>query len=337
VEFRYTAMSLSAPELVQFRFRLEGLEGVAEEITSARVARYRRLSAGEYEFRVAARQEGGAWNEATARVTLTVTPRYWESRWFRLAALGLLVGAASGAGHWAGARRLRRRLAISEQKAALEQERSRISRDLHDDLGTGLTEITLLGAVANLPSSSPDRVKGCLGEIGDKSHELVRSLDEIVWAVNPKNDSLSNLVSYLCLFAQRLLERAAIQCRLDVPRDLPDRPLDARQRHALFLATKEALSNIAKHSAASEAWLRVTLTNSILTIALEDNGRGFDEVIRKPARNGLKNIDSRMRELGGRSSIRSVVGGGTRVELQLELGDAPPPRPRKKFWKPGRS
>jgi len=305
---------------VQFRYQLVGLDESPVEAGSARVVRYSYLPPGNYEFHVTARNEGGDWHEAGASLAFEALPRYWQTWWFRLAGMGVLLGASAGTARWVITRRLRRRMAALEQQHALESERSRIAQDLHDDLGTSLTEINFLSAMAGSSSSSPNEVKGCLEGINEKSLELVKALDEIVWAVNPKNDSLPNLVNYLCLFAQDYLRPAAIQARLDVPPGLPDLPLNAEQRHTLFLVTKEALANAAKHSAASEVWLRVVLKDALLKLVVEDNGRGFEVGTLPTNRNGLKNIENRMRCLGGCGQVHSAKDGGTRVEMELPLG-----------------
>jgi signal transduction histidine kinase len=208
---------------------------------------------------------------------------------------------------------------VNKQTTKVQKERLRIAQDLHDELGTGLTEINLLSTVATSPSCSTEEVKDCLKSIQHKSLQLVKVLDEIVWSVNPKNDSLSNLIHYLCLYSQEFLRTASIRCRLDVQPDMPDLPLNAEQRHALLLVTKEALTNAAKHSAASEIWLRVTLRDSFLTVIVEDNGHGFDDSARQGDRNGLDNIENRMRDLGGSGLIRGAVGQGASVELRLAL------------------
>jgi signal transduction histidine kinase len=312
-------LSFAAPEQVRFRYHVVGLDEPPVEAVTARTVRFSYLPPGKYEFRVTACIEGGAWNEAGASLAFEVLPRYWQTWWFMLVGICVLLGASAGTARWVITRRLRRRMAVLEQQHALEAERSRIAQDLHDDLGTSLTEINFLSARAASPSSSQMEVKGSLESINDKSLELVKALDEIVWAVNQKHDSLRNLVNYLCLFAQDYLRPASIQCRLDVPPGLPDLPLNAEQRHTLFLVTKEALANAAKHSAGSELRLRVALENSRLSLVIQDNGRGFDEATLKGDRNGLKNIEARMRHLGGRAMVRSVVAQGTRVELELPL------------------
>ena len=319
LEVGFTALSFAAPENVRFRYQLVGSDDVPVDAGTTRLARYNRLPPGKYEFQVAARTESGGWGEVTSNLALMVLPHYWQTSWFRLLALVAALGATAGIARVLILRRVERRLAILERQHALEAERSRISQDLHDDLGTSLIEIKFLSTVAGSATSSAAEVKSYLADINNKSLELVKALDEIVWAVNPKNDSLRNLVNYLCLFAQEFLRTASVQCRLDVPPGMPDLPLNAEQRHTLFLVVKEALANAAKHSAASEVRLRVALRDSRLALIIEDNGRGFDTAALKPGRNGLKNIDSRMQHLGGRASIRSVPNEGTRVELELPL------------------
>jgi len=319
LDIGYTALNFVAPERVRFLYQLVGLDESPVEAGSARAVRYSYLPPGKYEFHVTASNEGGDWNEVGARLAFEVLPRYWQTWWFRVAAACALLGATAVIARLVITRRLRRRMELLEQQHALEAERSRISQDLHDDLGTSLTEINFLTAVAGSPNSSTAEVKGYLASINDKSLELVKALDEIVWAVNPKNDSLRNLVNYLCLFAQDYLRPAAIQCRLDVSPGLPDLTLNAEQRHTLFLVTKEALANAAKHSAATAVWLHVSLKDSRLSLVIEDNGRGFDPSVLKPDRNGLKNIAARMLHLNGSGMVHSVASQGTRVELELPL------------------
>ncbi len=316
----YTALSFTAPDRVQFRYQLLGLDASPVDAGGARAVRYSYLPPGNYKFQVTACNEDGVWNEHWASLAFEVLPHYWQTWWFRLAAIGVMLATTAGAVRWAIKRRLRQRMEALEREHAVEVERSRIAQDLHDDLGTSLTEISFLCAVAGSPTGSPAEVKGSLESITEKSLELVKALDEIVWAVNPKNDSLRNLVNYVCLFAQDFLRPASIQCRLDVPQGLPDSPVNAEQRHTIFLVTKEALANAAKHSGATEVWLRVRFESSLLTLVVEDNGHGFDAAALKPGRNGMHNIETRMRHLGGRGLVRSGQSRGTRVEMQLPLG-----------------
>ena len=205
----------------------------------------------------------------------------------------------------------------------MERERQRIAQDLHDDLGTSLTEINLLSTVARSPSATPAQVKTRLEGIAEKSHEMVKALDEIVWAVNPRNDSLPRLVNYLCLFVQEYLEPTPIRVRLDVPGELPMIPLKADQRHSLYLVVKEAVANVAKHSQASEVWLRMKYGADALELVIEDNGQGFDPAQANPDRNGLNNMQDRMTRLGGSCAISSTPGKGTCTRFKLPLPETP--------------
>jgi signal transduction histidine kinase len=199
------------------------------------------------------------------------------------------------------------------------EERALIAADLHDDLGARLTELSLLGSLGVRTALLPERARSCLGEISLKSNEMVTALDEIVWTVNPKNDSVSSVVNYFCHYAQRFFEPTPIRCRLDVARDLPQSPLNSEQRHHMFLAFKEALNNVARHSAASEIWLRVSAREGALRVTVEDNGRGFAGEPAASEADGLANMRARLARSGGACEVRSAVGHGTTVEFTLPL------------------
>ena len=172
-------------------------------------------------------------------------------------------------------RRLRLRLRRLEQEAAVQNERARIAKDLHDDLGAHLSQIAMLSELAQSDFAKPEQARGHIDLIFRTARSVTRSLDEIVWAVNPRNDQLDRFTGHLCTFAPEFLRAAGISCRLDVPMELPTTPLPANVRHHLYLAFKEALHNVVKHSGAKEVWLRLQVTPRELTLTLEDNGRGF--------------------------------------------------------------
>jgi signal transduction histidine kinase len=148
-------------------------------------------------------------------------------------------------------------------------------------------------------------------------------MDEIVWAINPKHDTLSSLVAYLSNYAQDYLRPAGVRCRLDLPAELPPFPLTTEERHNLFLTVKEALNNIAKHAAASEVWLRATLDTDHCNISIEDNGCGFQTASARPDGNGLRNMKDRLAAIGGEFRLASRPGGGTKLELILRLKRLP--------------
>ncbi|MEY2429032.1 MAG: hypothetical protein QOJ40_1917, partial [Verrucomicrobiota bacterium] len=207
----------------------------------------------------------------------------------------------------------------TERQRALEEERSRIAQDLHDDLGATLTQIRFLSALesrdALLPQTSRDR----MGQVSEKSREMVTSLDEIVWAVNPANDSLPSLATYLCQFAEEFLRATPISCRLDVDDALPQAALTSEIRHNLYLAVREALNNIAKHSEATEVWLRIQSGPHHLRISIEDNGRGFSYLSNASTGEGLANMRRRLEKISGTFECETQPGSGTVCRISLPL------------------
>jgi signal transduction histidine kinase len=207
----------------------------------------------------------------------------------------------------------------AEYQRALEAERTRIAQDLHDELGATLTEIRFLGAVKSRDPSASEDMRLHLKEVSDKSHQMVSSLDEIVWAVNPANDYLPNLASYLCHVAEEFFRASEIRCRLDMDEVLPALSLSSEMRHSLYLVVREALNNIAKHSQAKETWLRIHYQGKALRIVIEDNGRGFEVATAGSARNGLSNMRSRLKKIGGDLQYDSKPGRGTICRIELPL------------------
>ncbi len=207
----------------------------------------------------------------------------------------------------------------AESQRALEAERTRIAQDLHDELGATLTEIRFLGAVKSRDPSALEDMRSHLKEVSEKSHQMVSSLDEIVWAVNPANDALPNLANYLCHVAEEFFRVSEIRCRLDMDEVLPTLSLSSEVRHSLYLVIREALNNVAKHSHATEAWLRIHYQENTLRIVVEDNGRGFEVMTDGPARNGLNNMRSRLKKIGGEFHYESKLGQGTIYRFELPL------------------
>jgi len=326
VELRYTGLSLTAPEKVRFRYRLEGLEQTWVDAGARRWAQFNHLRPGTYRFQVIASNGEGVWDPQGAHLTLRVRPHFWETWWFMgllgLAATGLVAASA----RYVTARRLRREMERLERQRAVALDRARIAKDIHDDLGSGLTQISLLADLAR--NDLPQETEAHLTQISETARDLTRAMDEIVWAVNPKHDTLDSLTTYVCRFAQEYLNFAGILCRLDVPSQLPPRPLTSEIRHHLFLAVKETLNNIVKHARAHEVRLRLSPTDDRFSLVIEDDGEGFDARDARaagPGRErvtpgqGLENIARRLEAIGGSCLVHSQPGGGTRVELTVTL------------------
>jgi signal transduction histidine kinase len=214
---------------------------------------------------------------------------------------------------------MRRRLRWLEQARAVEQERMRIARDIHDDLGARLTQMAFLSDMVAGDIGANGKTGERLMKLADSSREAIRSLDEIVWAVNPRRDSLPDFVDYLSHHANEFFAASATRFRQDLPMIIPDIPLPTDLRHQLFLACKETLTNISKHARATEVWLRLTVNGNALEIIIDDNGQGFPTGDSASVGNGLANLRNRLAAIGGHCRVDSRPGQGTRVHLQVKL------------------
>ena len=320
VEFHFTALSLVAPERNRFKYRLEGLENAWVDAGSQRFVTYPHLPPGRYAFRVTACNNDGVWSERGATMAFVVRPHFYETWWFGVCAVTLLLGGGAWAVRFTAVRRLRRKLHRLEEINAVEKERTRIAQDIHDELGANLTRIALLTEVGQKHRDQPEEVAADLGKISATAREAVRAMDAIVWAVNPRNDSLDNFANYISQFAEEFFRPTAIRCRLDVPADLPEQPLSTEARHQLFLAVKEALNNVVRHSGASEVWVRLGMEHGELKLTIADNGHGIASLAAKGAgHDGLDNIRQRIEGLGGRFDLQSDAASGTSLILRLPL------------------
>ena len=287
-----------------------------------RAAYYNNLAAGTYMFRVKACNKDGVWSDEAASLTVILQPHYWERMWFRALIAILVIGGASGSALYATRRRMQRKVAMLEQQHAVEKERVRIARDMHDQLGAGLTQIGLLGEFARRDVRKGKTAGDHAEKICDAARELAQTLDEIVWMVNPRNDTLHKLGVYLAAYAEEFFQAASIRCRIDIPPGLPEIPLSAELRHNLFLVVKEALNNVVKHSKATEVWLRLALEGERLAIVIEDNGVGFAMENADLSRNGLCNMVARMEEIDGTFRLSSRPDQGTRIYLRTSIRNA---------------
>jgi len=206
-----------------------------------------------------------------------------------------------------------------EHQRAMEQERARIAQDLHDELGSGITEISMLASRAKFATAPDEKRNQYLEQAREKAREMVTALDEIVWAMNPKHDSLASLVSYFCLYADRFLGLANIAWRLEDMPGTSDPMVDSRHRHQLFLAYKEALTNVVRHADASEVRLGIQVEQGQVRLTIADNGRGFSPEVHTEEMDGVVNMRARIEKLGGRFEITSETGQGTTVRFLMPL------------------
>ncbi len=319
LRFQFTAPSFSHPEHIIFRHQLAGLETDWTLDGNNRVASYPRLPPGKYEFRFTASKRDGDWNKNHLSIPFEVTPAYWQTAWFRVLGLiffGALIGSLV---RYRYVRKMRQKLAVLQRARAVEQERMRIARDIHDDLGARLTQIALLSEMVSVEVGEKGKAGERLGKLSNSSREAVRSLDEIVWAINPQRDSLPEFVDYLAHFTNEFFKSSSIRCRQDMPLVVPQLRLATEIRHHLFMACKEALNNAQKHSNATEVWLTLAIENNEIVIIVRDNGTGFDKRSRRGTGNGLANMSERLIAAGGNCAVDSNPGQGTTVTIRVAL------------------
>jgi signal transduction histidine kinase len=285
--------------------RLQPVWKGAEGCTVAEIA-----SAGEYVWRInLVDRQCGAPQRVVLGILLPVTRQIWFWVLIATVVLSLLFAAW----RYVAALRLQR-------EHALDRERGRIARDIHDDLGTSLTRISVLAENATTELCELAQVKESVRMVWDIAQEMTRKMDEIVWAINPSHDSLDSLATYLGSYAARAAKEAGLRCRLDLPIQLPGWQLSAEKRYQLFLAFKEAVGNVLKHARASEIKVGLTVTADGLELFVKDNGRGLPGGPGVPgvqAGNGLVNMRHRLTQLNGTFRIDSPACGGTRITFAV--------------------
>lgn len=321
LEFRLAALSYTAPESVVLRHQLEGLDPQWVETGSDRVASYVNLPPRDYRLRVIACNSAGQWNEAGATLAFTVVPAWWETLWFRITAGALLLVLTAGLARALARRRLKAKLQRLEQEHALEKERARIARDLHDDLGAGLTEVGLLAY--RLVGVAPPALSPQLSGLAWRTRRLATELSGIVWTMGADNTSLDRLAIFLRRYAERLFRNTGTLCLVDGVGDIPAVPFRPDPQHHVLAAVKEALNNILMHAQATEARIEMRYAHATFELCIADNGSGF--LLADPVThdgNGLRNILSRVDEIGGTVKIESAPGRGTRIVLRIPC----PPR-----------
>jgi signal transduction histidine kinase len=329
LEFHYTALSFQTPEKSRFKYKLDGVDLDWRDADTRRTAYYNSLLPGNYHFHVMASNNDGVWNEAGASLAVVLAPHFWETGWFRGLAALTLLGAATGMGRYVTRKKMQRKLELLEQRHAIEKERGRIAKDIHDDLGSSLTRIMMLGERAEEGLVKQEDVGAHVRKIVNSARDTVQSLDEIVWAVNPENDSLDGLVEYISHYADEFFENTNVHCRLEMPLQLPGLALASDARHDLFLAVKEAFHNILKHSRATEVRVCVSESDGLAQIVVEDNGCGFtvngSGNGNGPGRkgNGLENMRRRVAALGGQFSVITAPGQGTKLTFTARLNRNP--------------
>lgn len=317
ITLEFGAINLVKPEQNLYAYMVTGVD--KDWIYSSRnYASYANLAPGDYAFRLKVENEAGSWSDILS-LPVSIRPPYWATWWFRLFAVVLCGGAIVFPVRYVVQRNLRERILRLQQEQAVEKERNRIARDMHDDLGSGLTKIAILSEVTKAQLAVPGAAAANLDVISNASRELVDNLQDIVWVLNPRNDSFSSLLLYIKEYVQDLFEPTGVTCMVTTDALMRDFPLPEEKRRNIFLTVKESCNNILKYAESSEIHLKVGIDLNRLVIEIMDNGKGFDMEEVGPFSNGLRNMRNRIEQIGGRFEIKSAKGAGTTVKMQIAI------------------
>ncbi|HOW67002.1 MAG TPA: two-component regulator propeller domain-containing protein [Candidatus Paceibacterota bacterium] len=335
VEIRFTATTFIEPEKARFRYRLVGHDVDWRHGGRERLVFYTNLSPGHYAFEVMACNQHGYWSVAPAVFAFSLAPRFYQSTAFRWGCSAAIAGALATWHLWR--RRRRRERQRQRHQELLLDERSRIAKDLHDELGASMTGIALQMEVCT-NQSSPEALPKQIRELAGALRASAGRMRELVWTINPGCDTLECLCARLGQYAEQYLRTAGLRCRLDLPMEAPDFEVPAEARHQLLMIVKEALTNIVKHAQATEGLLQLQWDDSCLRLTVADNGCGLPKEghfwmienartseASHPRENnsirggGLDNMEQRAKSLGGTLRLMARPGGGTQVILEFPL------------------
>ncbi len=317
LELRYTANVFAEPSKVQFRYWLEGHDRDWQPGGNRRLTHYTALGPGSYTFKVSASSPYGDFGPP-ALLRFRISPFFYQ-RWWFFVLCGLSVVLAA-AGVQSYRLHIQRRILQLEKEHALEKERARIAKDMHDDLGARLTQLGLISELVESPDFRQDPTASPpLPRVSSLAREAVRSLDEIVWAVTPGKNTLDQLAGYLLHSAQDLISPSGIRLDVRMPQQVPSSPLSSELRHNVYLVMKEALNNAVKHSEATRIILEMSFTSGAALLRVTDDGRGFDPGEAAGAGNGLANMAKRAESVGARFECTSRPGHGTSISIGFPL------------------
>jgi signal transduction histidine kinase/ligand-binding sensor domain-containing protein len=314
--FHFAALNFVHPENNQYAYTLVGHDTSWNHVGTRQYARYANVEPGSYTFRVKASNNDGIWNEVGTSLAVIITPPWWKTTWFSIGLWATALLSLGGTIRYIERRKLKKRIAELEKERAVERERARISQDMHDEVGSSLSEIAILSELAKKrPADAGEHVE----EISERTAELIDNVSEIVWAMNPKNDTFDNLVGHLRRYAVKYLNISGLACEFVAPEFIPAIPLPAEVRRNVFLVVKEALHNAVKYSEASVVQLSLAIHDRLAELTLKDNGRGFGSGEIQGSGNGLPNMRKRMEDVHGSFEIRSGPGQGTTVMISFPI------------------
>ena len=314
--FQFRGIDFDNTNKIRYKYQLEGWDKDWIYSNTLNEVRYNNLPYGKYFFNVKAEGSLGVWSDEVRRVSVIIYPPFWKTWWFYSLLFLVIIGSVILVTRRIAQRKLKMQLAEFEKQRELDKERQRISREMHDDIGSGLTQIVLMSeSVKNKTGAGGEKE---LSDITHTSRQLVNNMSEIIWSLGTENKTLDQLCSYMREQLNKQLEYAGMNYKIELPEYGNDIILSNEQRRNILLVTKEIVNNAIKYSKAKNILIKGEIKNSNLSFIVEDDGRGFeiDKIYRG---NGLKNIKTRIEELGGKMESVSEPGKGSRFKYSFSV------------------
>jgi len=317
VSFDFAALEYTNSKKNEYEYMLVGADQNRVSSGNKHYARYSGLKPGKYLFKVKASNNDGIWSEEKTLLTITVKAPWWLTWWFFILLSILLIGIGYVIVQLIINQRLKEQRIIIEKQKAVEEERTRISKDMHDDIGSGLSKIAIMSELLKTKAMKEEKtdMKKNIDKISSTAGELVDSMSHIVWAMNPQNDNLENLAAYIREYVLDFFDDFNVHCILDFPETIQPVHLTQQARRNIFLVIKESINNIVKYADADEIKISLSVPENIIYLSISDNGKGFDMNSTHRFGNGLINMKKRMEDIGGKYEIYSEKEKGCRTEI----------------------
>jgi len=319
-KFDFVAISYKDRINIKYKYRLLGSDTNWIDVNSINELYFANISPGIYKLEVIALDGFKVKSYLPAVYKFEILAPYYQTLWFKLLLLLLLLTIIYSSIGYIFKRNLKEKILILEKEQALEKERIRISQDMHDDLGSGLTKIAILSEVTKNEMKDPERAKKHLENISQSSRQLVESLQNIIWIMNTNNEGVEDFFAYIHEYALKFLENSNIQFKYHIDSSLLQRiNLSQEVRRNIFLVIKEALNNTVKHADCNEIIFQAKKNKDKILLMIEDNGKGFDEnQIRKKA-NGLKSMKERILSINGKIEFVNNDHDGFKIYIEIPI------------------
>ena len=305
ITVEFASLDYSYQQHIQYAYRLNDDEWI--KIGNQHILSFSDLGAGDHHLQVRSTDNEGVWLNNEISCLIIVHPWWWQTSWFRMGMGVLAIWVLMVAIRFYYHRKLQKQKIIMERQQAVERERTRIATDMHDDLGANLSRIKFLSETIGIKKQKQERIEDEINGIRHYSNEMIDKMGEIVWALNEKNDSLSDLLAYTRSYTVEYLAQNGIETSVETPEQIPDLFVSGEFRRNVYLTVKEALHNIVKHSQASKVQVCMEIGKHLF-IRIHDNGIGFAENNIRPFSNGIPNMKKRIGNLGGNIQIKQKPG-----------------------------